>query len=208
LINFNENQLIVEKTYQKNDFLQRLLDAVPSIFLVVDEDVRIHFFNKEAEKIIGQDAEYILKKRGGEALQCLHSTETELGCGHSASCKNCQIRNAAKAAMDGRSVYRENVKMELNSDSHMRYVFYALTASPFDHDGKKLVLIILENISEVLQLRNLLPICSRCNKLRDDQNYWVSVESYLKINLDQLTSQSLCPDCILKVYPDYFMKTH
>ena len=198
----------MENTGLKNEFLQHLLDAVPSIFLVVDDDVRIHFFNKEAAKIIGHDAEYVLKKRGGEALHCLHSTESELGCGHSSYCKDCQIRNAVKAALDGKSVYRENVKMELSSDSHLQYVFYALTASPFEYECKERVLIILENISEVLQLRSLLPVCSRCNKLRDDQNYWVSVESYLKINLDQLTSQSLCPECVLKVYPDYFTKTH
>jgi PAS domain-containing protein len=42
---------------------------------VVDEDVRIIEFNRAASQFLSADRETVLRQRGGEALQCLHSTE-------------------------------------------------------------------------------------------------------------------------------------
>ncbi|HEX8144728.1 MAG TPA: response regulator transcription factor [Pyrinomonadaceae bacterium] len=50
-------------------------------------------------------------------------------------------------------------------------------------------------LSQVKQLRGLLPICSYCKKIRDDQNYWQKVESYLGQHSDARISHSVCPDC-------------
>jgi DNA-binding response OmpR family regulator len=52
-----------------------------------------------------------------------------------------------------------------------------------------------EALSQVKQLRGLLPICSYCKKIRDDQNYWQKVESYLGQHSDARISHSVCPDC-------------
>jgi DNA-binding response OmpR family regulator len=50
-------------------------------------------------------------------------------------------------------------------------------------------------LSQVKQLRGLLPICSYCKKIRDDQNYWQRVESYLSQHSAARISHSVCPDC-------------
>ena len=52
-------------------------------------------------------------------------------------------------------------------------------------------------------LHGLLPICAHCKKIRDDQGYWASVETYLKRHTDVDFSHGLCPDCIRELYPDY-----
>jgi hypothetical protein len=38
---------------------------------------------------------------------------------------------------------------------------------------------VQEGLADVKQLRGLLPICSYCKKIRDDQQYWHGVESYV-----------------------------
>lgn len=54
----------------------------------------------------------------------------------------------------------------------------------------------LENaLSRVSQLQGMLPICSYCKKIRDDQNYWQQVESYVAKHADVKFSHSVCPDC-------------
>lgn len=57
-------------------------------------------------------------------------------------------------------------------------------------------------LSKVRTLGGLLPICSSCKKIRDDQGYWNQIESYIKTHSDTEFTHSICPDCIKKLYPD------
>lgn len=52
-----------------------------------------------------------------------------------------------------------------------------------------------EALASVKQLQGILPICSHCKKIRDDQNYWQQVESYVSSHTDAHFSHSICPDC-------------
>jgi len=52
-----------------------------------------------------------------------------------------------------------------------------------------------EAITKVKQLQGLLPICCYCKKIRNDQNYWQQVDSYLSKELDAQFSHGICPDC-------------
>jgi DNA-binding response OmpR family regulator len=50
-------------------------------------------------------------------------------------------------------------------------------------------------IAQVKQLQGLLPICCYCKKIRNDQNYWQQVDTYLSKELDAQFSHGICPDC-------------
>ena len=54
-------------------------------------------------------------------------------------------------------------------------------------------------LSEVKVLNALLPICSYCKKIRDDKDYWQSVEGYISQHTDAQFSHSICPECYEKV---------
>lgn len=56
-----------------------------------------------------------------------------------------------------------------------------------------------EALSQVKQLQGLLPICSYCKKIRDEQNYWQRVESYLSEHSEVVFSHGICPDCYTTV---------
>ncbi len=58
----------------------------------------------------------------------------------------------------------------------------------------------LENaLTKVKQLQGLLPICSYCKSIRDDQNYWHKVETYVKSHSEAEFSHGICPACWEKV---------
>ena len=68
---------------------------------------------------------------------------------------------------------------------------------------EKTNLDLSEALSHVKQLNALLPICSYCKKIRDDTDYWHSVESYISQRTDAQFSHGICPECIkLHVEPD------
>ena len=52
-----------------------------------------------------------------------------------------------------------------------------------------------EALAEVKQLREILPICSYCKKIRDDRQYWQQIDAYLGKQLDVRFSHGICPEC-------------
>ncbi len=50
-------------------------------------------------------------------------------------------------------------------------------------------------LQQVKQLEGILPICSYCRKIRDDHDYWQSVESYVSTHSEAEFSHSICPSC-------------
>jgi len=62
-------------------------------------------------------------------------------------------------------------------------------------------------MAQIKTLSGLLPICSNCKKIRDDQGYWEQVEVYIAKHSDADFSHGLCPDCMKKLYPDSYEKS-
>jgi len=53
-------------------------------------------------------------------------------------------------------------------------------------------------LAQIKTLRGLLPICCYCKKIRDDQNYWEQVESYITKHSGAEFTHGICPDCYEK----------
>lgn len=58
-------------------------------------------------------------------------------------------------------------------------------------------------LSKVKQLSGLLPICSYCHKIRNDEDYWQQMEQYLSQHSDARFSHGICPDCFPKVEAEF-----
>ena len=50
-------------------------------------------------------------------------------------------------------------------------------------------------LKSINTLRGLLPICSYCKKIRDDQDYWHELETYVRQNTAAEFSHGICPPC-------------
>lgn len=57
-------------------------------------------------------------------------------------------------------------------------------------------------LAEVRTLTGLIPICASCKKVRDDQGYWKSVESYISSRSDATFSHGICHACAVTLYGD------
>ncbi len=183
-------------------FLKAVLNAIPSPVLVVDADVRILDFNRAAAQWLNTPRAAILKRRGGEALHCIHSLETPGGCGSAPACRDCALRNSVREAYAGKHVVRKAYPMLLTIDGRTENVNILVTTAPIDYKNERLVLLVIEDISELMSLRRIVPMCAGCRKVRDDQEYWQRVDLYFKRHLDIDVSHSICPDCAARLYPD------
>ena len=180
----------------KTELLKTVFDVIPSLIFVVDDDVRIQEYNATAAEFLLEKREAILKRRGGEVLHCLHSTDVPEGCGRAPFCKDCVIRNSVTEAFQGNRVVRRRTKIEIIRDRNKLEIYALITASLFRFKERQLVLLLIEDISEIAELRRIIPICSVCKEVRDEKEAWSRVEMYFKEHWDVDFSHSLCPKCI------------
>jgi len=185
-------------------YSRALFDAVPSPVLIVDGDVRILDYNAAGAGLLGPDRTVHLLKRGGEAMGCLHSLEHPEGCGRSESCKGCVVRDSVGEVLRGGAAFRRRVTLATRSapDGAVAEAELLVTAAPFVHEGTTLVLLILEDVTELALLRRIVPICSHCKKIRNDRDYWESVEGYLRKHTHLEFSHSICETCLKEHYGD------
>lgn len=192
----------MDKLFDNAVFMRHALDAIPSIVLVTDEDVRILYRNKAGRDLLR--GERIYRKRAGDIMHCLHAENSEGGCGTGPHCADCVLRNSVNTAFSGRAVRREPTDITLVSGEKQTLIRALVSASPFSFEGSLYSLMVIENISELAGMRALLPICSSCKKIRNESGDWEKVESYIKRHVPEADlSHGLCPACAKKMYPGY-----
>lgn len=57
-------------------------------------------------------------------------------------------------------------------------------------------------LDEIKQLRGILPICSYCKSIRNDEGFWQKVETYIREHSEAEFSHGICPECLRTRYPE------
>jgi len=95
-------------------------------------------------------------------------------------------------ALAGKKNYNE--AMDAGADDFLN--------KPVDMEELSARLCVAERIvdirTEIKQLEGLLPICSYCKKIRDDQNTWQPIEGYISTRSEATFSHGCCPSCFEK----------
>ncbi len=68
-------------------------------------------------------------------------------------------------------------------------------------ERKQLIEELRKTLAEVKTLRGILPICSFCKNIRNDEGYYEQIEAYIHKHSDVDFSHTVCPVCIDKHYP-------
>ncbi len=59
-----------------------------------------------------------------------------------------------------------------------------------------------ELMNEVSTLQGILPMCSCCKKIRNDEGFWDRVENFITDHTEAQFSHGICPDCIKELYSE------
>lgn len=73
-----------------------------------------------------------------------------------------------------------------------------------ERDREKLITELQQALHEVKTLSGLLPICCSCKKIRNDQGYWLQIETYVQEHSNAEFSHGICPECAKKLYPEFY----
>ncbi len=107
---------------------------------------------------------------------------------------------AVRAVREGAQDYL--VKGEVTGNLLIRAIRYAIERKKLERAREKLINELQDALDRIKTLEGLIPICSYCKKVRDDQGYWNQVESYIQEHTAAEFSHGICPDCMEKLYAD------
>ena len=72
-----------------------------------------------------------------------------------------------------------------------------------EKERENLIDELQEALSEIKTLKGIVPICSKCKKIRDDQGYWNILETFIQEHSEASFSHSLCPECSEALYGEH-----
>jgi PAS domain-containing protein len=185
-----------------HDSVRTLMDALPVYVFLMDDDARVHDANAAARAAFGADNGEFRMRSGGDVLHCLHAHDVPEGCGKGPVCEQCRVRDCVRRALSGEPVVRQRARMTLVQADKKQDLVLLLTARRYLARTEPLCILVIEDVTEVAMLQEIIPICAHCKKVREDKGYWRSVESYFAAHSCAEFSHGICPACLEKFYPD------
>jgi hypothetical protein len=71
-----------------------------------------------------------------------------------------------------------------------------------ERENASLIGSLKQALQEVKTLRGILPTCSYCKNIRDEDGTWHEVEAYIQRHSDAKFSHAVCEECIAKHHPE------
>ena len=196
---------------------RKLRDIAASLgegVLVVDLHGRVTFMNPEAERLLGWSETDLI---GKNAHDIVHFRSPD---GFPLSIDACPSMKVVSTG--GRITVDDDIYVRRDgTDLPVAYI-----SAPIFEDGKAVAVVTafhdisrrkqreaererfmiehMNALSKVKVLSGMLPICSSCKRIRDDEGYWKQIEAYIHDHSEADFSHGICPECAAKLYPEYF----
>jgi PAS domain S-box-containing protein len=180
-----------------------IVAAALDCIITVDHEGRILEFNPAAERTFGHPREQILGRPLAEtiippAMREQHSRgwDLYLQTGQGPMVGRRMEISALRA--DGSEFPVELAVTRINRQgppvftAHLRDITQRKAS---EQDMANLIKGLQDALHQVKTLSGLIPICTRCKKIRDDRGYWHQLESYLRDRSNASFTHSYCPDC-------------
>ena len=97
--------------------------------------------------------------------------------------------------------YRVNV-FPIHSESSRDIDAIVITHEDIS-DQKKMEHDLITALAQIRTLHGLIPICSVCKYIRDENSCWIDMESYIDKRTHAKFTHDICTSCMKKLYPHY-----
>ena len=207
---FNERES--EEQQEAADIRGDLIDNVNDMVQSVRTDGSFLYTNRAWRMIMGYSAEEI---RGLSLARIIHpdcmQQCTEMFQRALAGERPDHIE-AKFVTKDGRAitVYGSvNCRFESGKPVATRGVFRDVTERKLMEEAlRKADAELGAALGQVKLLEGILPICSFCKRIRDENNVWCGLESYIADHSEANFSHTFCPDCGRRHYGKYLTEKH
>jgi len=179
-----------------HQFEQRFFDLSIDMLCVLDFSGYFKRLNPAWEATLGFTRQELMSK---PFIEFVHPADRERTLG-----QNRQVRGGGEArSFENRYVCKDGSYKWLlwnATPDASRGVIYSVarditSRKRAEDEREALVEKLRSALAEVKTLQEILPICSYCKRIRDDENYWQSVDAYISKHTGTRFSHSICPSC-------------
>lgn len=119
-------------------------DAIPSIVLILDKNRQIVFANSETVSALQlRSRESIYGLRPGEALNCIHADNEQIGCGTTSFCCKCGAVKAILGALGGVKAVEECC---ITPKGEVSPFDFRISSTPYIVGGERFVIFVVNDI--------------------------------------------------------------
>lgn len=131
----------------QNSIIAQMLEGFPDLVLILDKNRQIVAYNKKAENFFRyKETVEILGQRLGEALGCVHASESPLGCGTSIFCSECGAGKSNKAALKEPGSYENECRINVNFEGFETSLDFKVYTSTLEFDGENYIVFAIKNL--------------------------------------------------------------
>lgn len=135
---------------KENSLMNQIIEGFPELAVILNEHRQIVALNSKALTTFNVgDYFEIAGKRLGEALNCIHSNETEAGCGTSKFCRECGAAKAIKKCKDENIVTEEECRITAARNGNQINYDFSVHAHPIFINNKRYTFFTVRDISSV-----------------------------------------------------------
>ncbi len=130
----------------KIEELSQFIDAIPEIYLIIDNERKVVFANKAMYDFFKDEkTREVLGNRLGHLLNCRHAAESIYGCGTTETCKTCGAFKAIVESLHGKDSVQE-CRIEQNETGDA--LDFRVWTTAYKYEGKQYSILALSDISD------------------------------------------------------------
>ncbi len=150
-----DHLLRASEALQSVPLLQQTLDALPYAAAILNEKRQVVLASRALREMLGSGHREVLGQRPGELLGCIHAGDGPDGCGTSPNCSCCGAVAAILHSQDTGEKVRRECRLRRWDGSCEGALDLAVTAAPLDVEGRRFLLVTMEDIAERKRLQVL-----------------------------------------------------
>jgi len=152
-----ERKKIKETLENERRNLQIIFDTVNIGMLLIDENGIVKRLNAAAKLWPGKNFQEDPATQPGDVLRCIHAVNDPDGCGHTAECHKCAIRNTLRSVLNsGKPIHNIQMQATLLVGSTQTQLWLEVNADPLIIDGKKHVILAINDITDSKDAEEIL----------------------------------------------------
>ena len=135
-----------------NDFLNLLLDNMETAVLIADENLKIHEFNDSFISLFDRSYDSVVDITFGPASGCVNAVKENKTCGETSACGHCVLRSSLlETFLDDVPTYRKRLDRIFYIDGVPVQKYLEFTAKPISFQSHKMILVIIYDITDIVQ---------------------------------------------------------
>ncbi len=185
-----------------------IISTMSDPMILTSASGRIAWINQSVINVLGFPEEDIIRKpvtefMGGEAIRGVF--------GEAETANTASRLEASLTSKDGTiipiSVATSTLKeKDGHIAGHVLIVRDITEQKRAEAERQALIEELQKASNNIITLKGLVPICSGCKKIRNDEGYWQQVEEYIKEHTEADFSHGICSDCAKRLYPELFLE--